>query len=300
MKMKFLLLFIAIILICIGIYFFANQATVNEAIEHSVTEMQDTETLTINNTEQDEDEMEPEDKDEQVDDEQEKNKITTVFKKTVNSLFKKEFHIVAVGDSLTQGIGDDTNNGGYIGILDDQINHTDDIITFENFGKRGNRTDQLLKRLEEQEISDAIEDTDIVLMTIGANDIMQVAKENFTNLTYPLFVEEQVAFEERLHHIFEKIQSINPNTHIYLIGLYNPFEKYFQDIEELDLIVNSWNQTSMDTVEAYENATFIPVKDLFDETDINLFAEDNFHPNLNGYQRIAKRVLTYLTDTVER
>lgn len=295
MKMKFLLLFIAIFLVCIGTYFFVNQKTVNEVIDHSIAEQQDTETSPINNEEKDEDQIEPDQEDEQVNE-----KITTTLKNTVKVLFKKEFHIVAVGDSLTQGVGDDTKNGGYIGILDDTINHNSEVITFENFGVRGHRTDQLLKRLEEPDVSSSIHDADIVLMTIGANDIMQVAKENFADLTYPLFVEEQEAFEERLNNIFQKIETINPKAHIYLIGLYNPFEKVFQEIEELDLIVNSWNQTIMDTIEDYENATFIPVKDLFDETDINLFAEDNFHPNLNGYQRIANRVLTYLTDTAER
>lgn len=299
MKIKVFSLLITILLICIGIYYIVNQDTVHEVIDQSIEDH--TETVPISSKEKyDEEQAEPASKDQQESKEQITEKITSVVKNTVDFLFKKDFHIVAVGDSLTQGVGDETNNGGYIGILEDQINHEDDVITFENFGKRGNRTDQLLKRLDEPEISSAIEKSDVVLMTIGANDIMQVVKENFTHLTYPLFVEEQVSFEDRLHQIFKKIKAINPKAHIYLIGLYNPFEQYFEEIEELDLIVDSWNQTSIDTSQKYDEATFVPVKDLFDETEINLFAEDHFHPNLNGYQRIAKRVLTYLGNTEER
>jgi len=33
-----------------------------------------------------------------------------------------------------------------------------------------------------------------------------------------------------------------------------------------------------------------------DDHDEELFAEDNFHPNDEGYRRIAQRVLDYLTD----
>lgn len=49
-------------------------------------------------------------------------------------------------------------------------------------GKRGSRIDELL----------VIEDADIVLITIGANDIMRIVRENFNHLTYELFVNEQL------------------------------------------------------------------------------------------------------------
>lgn len=296
-KTKYFLLLTAFLLICMGIYFLMNQKTVNEAIDQSISDHH--EPLPVEN-EIDEDDSASTNEEEDPEEVEVSDKVVHVLKNTVDFFFKREFHIVAIGDSLTQGVGDETKNGGYIGMLDDTINHNSEVVTFENFGKRGNRTDQLMKRLDEPEIIEAIETADIVLMTIGANDIMQVAKENFTNLTYPLFVEEQIEFEKRLHDIFQKIETLNTDAHIYLLGLYNPFEKYFQDIEELDLIVNSWNQTSYETTLVYDEATFIPIKDLFDETDINLFAEDNFHPNINGYQKMAKRVLSYLTDKAER
>nr|WP_326942904.1 SGNH/GDSL hydrolase family protein [Aneurinibacillus migulanus] len=69
-------------------------------------------------------------------------------------------------------------------------NHKQIIV--ENFGKRGSRTDGLLERLEQNTISSAIEDTDIVLITIGANDIMRIVRENFNHLTYEQFVNKQL------------------------------------------------------------------------------------------------------------
>src|SRR5699024_9668293 len=200
-----------------------------------------------------------------------------------------------VGDSLTQGVGDSTGNGGYVGILNNTINQINHLVEFGNYGHRGDRTDQLLKRLDDPNVSTAIADADIVLMTIGANDIMQVVKENFTNLNMKEFKEERVHYEARLREIFAKIRKMNPETEIYLVGFYNPYDKYFKDIEELAMIVDEWNSAGKAITEELDHVNYIPTKDLFDDTDEDLFAEDNFHSNDLGYQRMAKRVLEYLT-----
>ncbi|SFA97150.1 Lysophospholipase L1 [Lentibacillus halodurans] len=216
--------------------------------------------------------------------------------RTVNFFMSRDTHITAIGDSLTQGVGDNVVDGGYVGILDKTINESIQLVSFDQYGKRGNRSDQLLERLNKQEIEQSIEQSNIVLITIGANDIMQVVKENFTSLQIEDFTTAKRAYEDRLHQIFDKINVLNPNTDIYLIGIYNPFVNYFGDIEELEMIVNSWNETSRNVTEQYHDTTFIPVADLFEDTDKDLFADDNFHPNHQGYQQFTRRVLEFLTD----
>lgn len=73
---------------------------------------------------------------------------------------------------------------GYVRIIENTLKHNKNHkqITVENFGKRGSRIDELL----------AIEDANIVLITIGANDIMRIVRENFNHLTYEQFVNEQL------------------------------------------------------------------------------------------------------------
>jgi lysophospholipase L1-like esterase len=209
----------------------------------------------------------------------------------VIKLFKKDLQVVAIGDSLTQGVGDETKNGGYVGILNNTFEENNIDINIENYGKRGNRTDQLLKRLEKEEIAESIQHADIVFITIGANDIMKIVKNSFTNLHVELFNEEKLEYLERLTVIFHKINEINPDTKIYLIGFYNPFEGYFGDIEELQMIVNDWNESSKSVTEEFENVNYIPTSDLFSHSDINLLSDDQFHPNTSGYKLMAKRIL---------
>lgn len=221
--------------------------------------------------------------------------ITEAVQSTVDFFTNQETHIVAIGDSLTQGVGDETEQNGYVGILDRTINANQQIAQIDNYGKRGNRTDQLLLRLENNEIANDIRDSDIVLITIGANDIMKVAKDNITDLVMEDFVFERKGYEERMRQIFDEIHRLNPNTEIYLIGFYNPFEQYFQDIKELDLIVETWNAAGKAITDNYDNVTYIPTEDLFKDSTEDLFSEDNFHPNYEGYYRIAERVLEYIT-----
>lgn len=230
--------------------------------------------------------------------------VSEAVTRAVELFQHKEIRITAVGDSLTQGVGDETNEGGYVGILQDMfhsgIQHQDIVI--ENFGKRGNRTDQLLNRLNdetEEELHESIEAADIVLITIGANDIMEVFKQNILDITIEPFLEEQAHYEQRLRNILTMVINNNEQAKIYLVGIYNPFAQYFEDIEELELIVNDWNMISEEMTHSFEQTTFIPIKDIFETTDEHLFADDNFHPNNLGYELMAERVIDYLTDNEE-
>lgn len=224
--------------------------------------------------------------------------------KAADFFHQKEIRISAIGDSLTQGVGDETNQGGYVGVIENMLHSgiNQPTLIIENFGKRGNRTDQLLKRLNdetEEELQRSIESADIILITIGANDIMEVFKQNILDITLEPFIEEQTYYEQRLHNILVTLTDKNEHAKIYLLGIYNPFAQYFEDIKELEMIVNDWNAINENIVSSFEQTSFIPIKDIFEASDEHLFADDNFHPNKLGYERMAKRVLDYLTDNEE-
>ena len=224
-----------------------------------------------------------------------KEKIREVVEGTIR-LFREDLKIVAIGDSLTQGVGDETESGGFVGILDHTFEDNKLNVTIENYGKRGNRTDQLLKRLENKDIASSIGKADTVLITIGSNDIMKVVKSNFTNLTLEPFQKEKEEYSKRLTAILHKINELNPDTQIYLIGFYNPFERPFGDIEELGMIVNNWNDVGRSVTEEFENVDYIPIADLFVQSDIELLDDDHFHPNTSGYKLIAQRILENLNE----
>ncbi|UOR11074.1 SGNH/GDSL hydrolase family protein [Halobacillus amylolyticus] len=229
--------------------------------------------------------------------------FTSVIEGAKNLFVHEDLKIVAIGDSLTQGVGDRTDNGGYVGILEETINSNEDSenINIENYGKRGNRTDQLLERMEKDELASSIEEADIVLITIGANDVMEVVKNNFTSLNYEDFAAEHVGYEKRLHQIMKRIIELNSDAPIYLIGLYNPFAKYFDNIPQLTQIMNEWNRIGKEVISEYDQATFIPIKDIFaGKEEELLWKQDHFHPNVKGYKQMAERILEVIRPEIEK
>lgn len=229
-----------------------------------------------------------------------KETVVHVVESAIGLFIKKDTDIVAIGDSLTQGVGDTTENGGYVGIIENTLKSTNEEIDIKNYGKRGNRTDQLLDRLKQEEISESIKGAEIVLITIGANDIMKIVRENITNLEYSLFVDEQVRYKDRLRKIMDTMLELNPDAKIYLIGFYNPFSQYFQEIEQLDQIIDNWNATGQSVTDEYETVSFIPTYDLFENTEEDLFYSDNFHPNTKGYELMAERVLKAIEPAIKK
>jgi len=207
-------------------------------------------------------------------------------------LLPKDLHMVAVGDSLTQGVGDSTNRGGYIPYLKDIMETKKEIgtVTFDNFGVRGDRTDQLLKKLKQPKVISEIKNCDIVMITIGGNDVMKVFRDNFTDLKVDKFQSSIKGYQVRLNEVLKTIREYKPDAGIVLIGIYNPFSKWFSDIKELDQIVENWNEASKKTLMQYDNTQFVPVSDIFENQNQDIFYSDDFHPNDKGYKLIAERV----------
>jgi lysophospholipase L1-like esterase len=209
------------------------------------------------------------------------------------SFFPEPVRIVSLGDSLTQGVGDSTNEGGYLPYLRNRLEKEPEITAanFINHGKRGIRTDQLLKRLDDFGIRHDIAAADSVIITIGGNDIMKVVRENFSNLTMMQFEQAKIGYEKRLTQIISKVRSNNSHAQIYLVGLYNPFSQWLTTFKELDDIMADWNGSGRDIVAKYDNAYFIAIEDIFKKSKEDLlYTEDHFHPNDRGYELIAARI----------
>lgn len=222
----------------------------------------------------------------------------TLKKAVPTDFIPRDIKVVAIGDSLTQGVGDRTGKGGYIPFLKGMLEKEKGIksVDIANYGIKGYRSDELLTRLHKPKVEKAIEDADMVMITIGGNDVMKIIRKNFSNLNFELFEKEEDLFAERLTNIFDTIRSTNPNCEIALIGLYNPFFKWFANTPEMNEVLKQWNETSQNVVAKYENIYFIEVADLFRNHEDELLYEDQFHPNEKGYELMAKRIHERLDD----
>lgn len=221
-----------------------------------------------------------------------------------------DFNVVAIGDSLTEGIGDEIGNGGYLPYLVSNINdvYKFNSISSNNYGKSGNITLQVIKRIKDSdEIKNNLKNADIVTITIGGNDLMQVIKDNFLDLTVDKFDKESVNYVQNLKDMYDEIRKYT-DAPIYQLGIYNPFYLSFQEIEEMQGIVNNWNEKTSEVTKLYKDIYFVPINDQIykgsgvDDVSYNdlLSSEDSFHPNNAGYKIIAKEFQYMIIKTESR
>lgn len=226
---------------------------------------------------------------------------------------KESVHIVAIGDSLTEGVGDATNTGGYVPVVADLLEKTDayEEVTTSNYGKNGDRSDQVLERFHENKsIQEDIASADIVVLTVGGNDIIQTFKQFFLTATEESFISPEKAYQVNLTALLTEFKKENSELELYVFGVYNPYDIYFPEIPEMQNIVEKWNKTTQKIVNETDNATFISTMDLFNPTlkqaelknlslneenpsgtEINnpyLYEKDLFHPNEDGYKLMGE------------
>lgn len=240
---------------------------------------------------------------------------------------KDRIHYTAVGDSLTEGVGDATQNGGFVSLVADDLqdDYSLSSVEVDNYGVAGERSDQILQRIQEDnDTKKEIADSDIITVTVGGNDIMKVIKKNIFGLSVDSFEKPLQKYQENLSDIMNEIRSLNENVSIYVLGVYNPFYVNFPEIEDMQTIIKNWDTGTQEIVENEENAYFVPINEVIskgtkdqaaintDETsssteqeddDLNtvknkaLYEEDNFHPNTIGYQLITQEVMKNIEAT---
>ncbi|TRZ37828.1 GDSL family lipase [Niallia circulans] len=228
-----------------------------------------------------------------------KETVLAMKQEVPESFVSEELNVVAAGDSLTQGVGDSTGTGGYVPYLQKLFQQEQGIgtVTISNYGVKGNRTDQLLKKIKSAEVKQSISDADMVILTIGGNDIMKVVRDHISNLQLDDFTPQMKTFETNLYNVLREIRKDNQQAAIVLVGVYNPFTKWFADVDEMNDIVAEWNRTGENILTLYDNTYFVPIEQIFSDTTENLLYTDYFHPNDKGYKLIADEIYTKVKET---
>jgi lysophospholipase L1-like esterase len=283
---KWVLLILIPLIAVIGILLFVNQSDQPESdpvigpIVNEPPSDDDEQTIVENETQDEEEQDKKEDK--KKDEE-------------VNETVIEDIHIVGLGDSLTKGSGDKTKSG-YIHPVAQYIQEqSEDNVSLKNFGIHGLPSEKLVKKVDEEKVREHIENADHIFVTIGGNDILNIVEYNFFSLNMNLFQTGKQRYRKNMFVIVQTIRAMNPNANIYLIGMFNPFHNFFQDIKEIDGVIEEWNKTAELVAEINNNTVYIPIDDIFlEEGSEELFSNDKLHPNQKGYIKMANRVQEYL------
>lgn len=164
-------------------------------------------------------------------------------------------------------------------------------VEANNLAKRGRRSDQLISQLEDRDVQEKLKKADIILFTIGGNDVMKIVKRDLFKLKINAFYEELTRFEKRLDEIFGMIRGVNGNALIIVGGLYNPFSIVADETTEFDEILEDWNEAIEVRTVLDDKSCFVPVSDLFYSNENMVYHTDFFHPNAKGYVQMANRYI---------
>lgn len=229
----------------------------------------------------------------------------------------KHFNYVAVGDSLTEGVGDTTNQGGFVPLLSQAMTDTYHYqVTYSNYGISGNTSQQILSRMIKQEaIQKSLAKADMMTLTVGGNDVMAVIRKHLTKLSVSTFKKPATTYQKHLRQIIELARSENEDLPIYVLGIYNPFYLNFPEMTEMQEIIDNWNGSTESVTDEYDNVYFVPINDQLykgidgeegivstsgDQTTVIndvLFSGDHFHPNNIGYQIMSDVTMEKINET---
>ncbi|HTS01094.1 MAG TPA: GDSL-type esterase/lipase family protein [Thermoanaerobaculia bacterium] len=206
------------------------------------------------------------------------------------------FRIVALGDSLTRGAGDAPGGGGYPERVAAALRRTGLTVSVENLGVDGAETGDLLRNVSEPEAQRAIAGAQLILMSIGGNDLShsirgaalpgEAAAES--DPTGPALR----AASLNLRRILSSVREANGSSPIRILGLYDPFPESFDRKIARETLLK-WNVALEEASYAVPNTLVVPTADVFDGRPDRL-AADRFHPGAEGYGEIAARVLQTL------
>jgi lysophospholipase L1-like esterase len=214
---------------------------------------------------------------------------------TSTQTFKSQqpLKIIALGDSLVYGYGD-PEGGGWVERLRRQWmgeNETGPVLY--NLGIRGDRTHQVLERLEQEfrlrgELRNRLPDR--IILSVGINDSARLGRPDgrlYTDLE---------TFTAQIHSLLNISQALCPVLFVGMIPV-DEEKMPFQDC----LYFNHFDQYRYKevTLRACE-ARQIPYLDLFEwwMTEESAWRQsalssDGLHPNSKGYQAILEKVMSW-------
>ena len=202
-----------------------------------------------------------------------------------------KIQIVALGDSLTRGTGDETGKG-YAGSLKEQL--ATDLkkeVFVLNQGINGYRSGDLLKDLQTKEdIRKTISESDVVVLSIGGNDLFNPGADDIN----PELIRKRLPIAlASLEKVVATINVLNNKAPVLYMGLYNAFS----DLpigSESGAIVREWNNRAASIVAKYPHSIYVQTEDLFSVQGRKYLSSDHYHPNGEGYRRIALRMAQVL------
>ncbi|MBE3596709.1 MAG: hypothetical protein IMW86_06650 [Hydrogenibacillus sp.] len=212
--------------------------------------------------------------------------------------------IVALGDSIMRGIGDDAGGGvaarlrrllaeaeapeGSAAVPAEPGEGTE-AVTAVNLAVAGYRSRDLAAQLEEPGVRHALSKADLILLSIGGNDAFPSVD---VLLAPEVRADEEAlkAFRETMAEALMKIRAANPAAPIFWLELYDPFFDVEGLRREAEAALGQWNEAIAGAAASAPGVVVVPTNDLLHAAGRAFLAADHFHPSALGHALLAERI----------
>jgi len=199
---------------------------------------------------------------------------------------------VALGDSLSVGYTPYSSiDKSYTDFIAMKLDGEGILGDYHNFGVIRYTTDDVLASIDytnpqNAESILAISNAEIITLDIGANDILDLIPALMADPTQAPDVIQSIA--ENLAEIILTLKGINPNANIYLMGYYNAFPFYPEELQEQVIPLIKGLNLAINQVANATGETYIDTYTIMDKHLTKYLPEDDIHPGLLGYKAMAK------------
>jgi len=203
-----------------------------------------------------------------------------------------KWNVVTLGDSLTRGVGD-ANGQGYVGLVRQALEkQTGQPPVLTNLAISGLQSPGLLEQLSQAQVQRQLAQADLILFTIGGNDLFHQSGGVY-ELDENKLAEATRTLSANYEQILRRIREINPDATIIYTALYNPFGDTEAATDTVKPVLE-WNSRAAEIAARFNKVIVVPTYDLFTQKEKTYLYSDHFHPNSEGYARIADRVMQAL------
>lgn len=194
---------------------------------------------------------------------------------------------VAIGDSLTVGVGARLFGGGFAERYQWMLEKkTQASVELSVFAKSGLTTDQILQLFKRSDVRRAIAPADIITITGCGNDLVQAVQQYEEGEDEKKLLQATLHCQANFSKMIQEIAHIKRGQQpycVYLMNLYNPFPQI--------PIAERWLQQYNHQLRLFAANPHVEVVDVyraFEGHERDYLSIDQFHPNHKGYEAMAK------------
>ena len=189
---------------------------------------------------------------------------------------------LAIGDSLTEGIGANSPHQHFVAQLFRYLKHSDHCH-FRNWGISGMTSTECLQFVQNSAFQRLLPRLTHLTLTTGGCDFIELFEKG--KLSASEILKSSRIVQRNVRQILSLIRRQNPRLTVYLLGFYIPLPAYEMGIEQAKLLVQALNRTYMNLCRQFQANMVNPYQCFLNRKE---YFSDEVHPNQSGYDELAR------------